>query len=173
MAKIKLPGCPPPHRQEVHLNLPLVRLYVMAQSFVYSGFFESSVPQLKANYHKNSAQAEFLCFCVFAGKNTVYLANQSCKDGESKALCHKNEALCHKKGLGVQGRFGTYKALTSQKPQAKATDRRYQRQKRIPRRKPANYRKKRSFLQFCAFAEKNAVSLTNQGCKGALAPKKL
>ena len=79
---------------------------------------------------------------------------------------YREEALCHKKGLGVQGRFGTYKALTSQKPQAKATDRRYQRRKRIPRRKPANYRKKRSFLQFCAFAEKNAVSLTNQGCKG-------
>ena len=31
---------------------------------------------------------------------------------------------------------------------------------------PAYNRKKRSFLQLFAFAEKNAVSLTNQGCKG-------
>ena len=31
-------------------------------------------------------------FCAFAGKNAVYLANQSCKDGESKALCHKKPA---------------------------------------------------------------------------------
>ena len=41
---------------------------------------------------KNSAQVEFLCFCVFAGKNAVYLANQSCKDGKSEALCHKKPA---------------------------------------------------------------------------------
>ena len=79
---------------------------------------------------------------------------------QTKALCHKQSSVSQKTA------FGTYKALTSQKPQAKAPDRRYQRRKRIPRRKPANYRKKRSFLQFCAFAEKNAVSLTNQGCKG-------
>ena len=46
------------------------------------------------NYPKNSAQAEFLCFCVFAGKNAVYLANQSCKDGESKALCTGGRKLC-------------------------------------------------------------------------------
>ncbi len=56
---------------------------------------------------QNSANAEFWSFCVFAGKNAVYLANQSCKDGKSEALCRKSEALCHKKGLGVQGRFGT------------------------------------------------------------------
>ena len=31
----------------------------------------------------------YLKFCVFAGKNAVYLANQSCKDGKSEALCHK------------------------------------------------------------------------------------
>ena len=41
------------------------------------------------NYPKNSAQAEFLCFCVFAGKNTVYLANQSCNGCQNEALCHK------------------------------------------------------------------------------------
>ena len=56
---------------------------------------QSSVPQTKANYprirHKpnNAKSAAFCSFCVFAGKNAVYLANQSCKDGESKALCHK------------------------------------------------------------------------------------
>ena len=43
---------------------------------------------------------------------------------------------------------------------------------RQQKRKPANYRKKRSFLQFCAFAEKNAVSLAKPDCKGALAQKK-
>ena len=42
---------------------------------------------------KNSAQAEFLCFCVFAGKNAVYLANQSCKDGKNEALCHKKTGI--------------------------------------------------------------------------------
>ena len=36
----------------------------------------------------------------------------------------------------------------------------------MQKRKPANY------LELCAFAEKNAVFLTNQGCKGALAHKK-
>ena len=50
---------------------------------------QSSVPQLKANYprirHKqnNAKSAAFCSFCVFAGKNAVYLANQSCKDGKS------------------------------------------------------------------------------------------
>ena len=51
------------------------------------------------------------------------------------------------------------------------TERRFHWRKNIPRRKPANYRKKRSFLQFCAFAEKNAVSLAKPDCKGALAHK--
>ena len=80
----------------------------------------------------------------------------------------KTKLCATKHGIGVQGCFGTYKALTSQKPQAKAPDRRYQRQKRIPRRKPANSPRirLRRILKFCAFAKKNAVSLTNQGCKG-------
>ena len=49
----------------------------------------------KANYprirHKpNNAKSYAFCsFCVFAGKNAVYLANQSCKDGKSKALRYK------------------------------------------------------------------------------------
>ena len=53
-----------------------------------------------------------LCFCVFAGKNVVYLANQSCKDGKSKALCHKpklcatSKALCHNQKQTTQ-EFGT------------------------------------------------------------------
>ena len=38
-----------------------------------------------------------------------------------------------------ESRFGTQKALPYLNPQAKAPDRRYQRQKRIPRRKPTNY----------------------------------
>ena len=60
---------------------------------------QSSVPQTKENYprirHKqnNAKSAAFCGFCVFAGKNAVYLANQSCKDGKSKALCHKPK-LC-------------------------------------------------------------------------------
>ena len=73
---------------------------------------------------KNSAQAEFLCFCVFAGKNAVYLANQSCKDGESKALCHKARhrgsrgALAHKNSLLTKRREPkpTNSALASKKP---------------------------------------------------------
>ena len=35
----------------------------------------------------------------------------------------------------------------------------YQSSKSSTNKKPANYRKKRSFLQLCAFAKKNAVSL--------------
>ena len=67
---------------------------------------QSSVPQTKALCHNskqtiprirhkpnNAKSAAFCSFCVFAGKNAVYLANQSCKDGKSKALCHKPK-LC-------------------------------------------------------------------------------
>ena len=38
--------------------------------------------------------------------------------------------------------------------------------KNAPKRKPANYRKKQRFLQFCAFADRNAVSLAKTDCKG-------
>ena len=52
----------------------------------------SSVPQIKLCVTKNrqtiAKSAAFCNFCVFAGKNDVYLVNQSCKDGKSKALCH-------------------------------------------------------------------------------------
>ena len=52
----------------------------------------SSVPQTKTLCHKKPAnyrkKRSFLQLCAFAGKNDVYLANQSCKDGKSKALCH-------------------------------------------------------------------------------------
>ena len=34
----------------------------------------------------------YLKFCAFAKKNAVSLTNQGCKDGESKALCHKKPA---------------------------------------------------------------------------------
>ena len=57
-----------------------------------SGKQKLCVTKNRHNYPKNSAQAEFLCFCVFAEKNAVYLANQSCKDGKSEALCHKKPA---------------------------------------------------------------------------------
>ena len=140
MAKIKLPGCPPPHRQEKLCATKNRHNYLKFCAFAKKNrsFFDkprlqrlpkrSSVPQKTgitilsfvplqrktavsltnqgckgcqnealchkkpANYRKNSAQAEFLCFCVFAGKNAVYLANQSCKDGKSEALCHKSTA---------------------------------------------------------------------------------
>ena len=51
---------------------------------------QSSVPQPKANYPR--IRHSRITLCVFAGKNAVYLANQSCKDGKSKALCHKYTA---------------------------------------------------------------------------------
>ena len=56
---------------------------------------QSSVPQktgitIPRIRHKpnNAKSAAFCNFCVFAGKNDVYLVNQSCKDGKTKALCH-------------------------------------------------------------------------------------
>ena len=59
----------------------------------------SSVPQktgitIPRIRHKpnNAKSAAFCGFCVFAGKNDVYLANQSCKDGNTKALCHNTKA---------------------------------------------------------------------------------
>ena len=83
----------------------------------------SSVPQTqalclktKANYprirHKpNNAKSYAFCsFCVFAGKNAVYLANQSCKDGKSKALCHKPK-LCATKTKQTIQEFGTSRIL--------------------------------------------------------------
>ena len=45
------------------------------------------------NYPKNSAQAEFLCFCAFAKKNAVSLTNQGCKGCQSEALCPVNTSL--------------------------------------------------------------------------------
>ncbi|MBO8457513.1 MAG: hypothetical protein IAA81_04710, partial [Spirochaetes bacterium] len=51
---------------------------------------QSSVPQPKANYPR--IRHSRITICVFAGKNAVYLANQSCKDGKSKDLCHKYTA---------------------------------------------------------------------------------
>ena len=48
----------------------------------------------------------------------------------------------------------------------------YQSSKSGTNKKQANYRKKRSFLQLCVFAEKNTVSLAKPDCKGALVPKK-
>ena len=109
---------------------------------------QSSVPQTKANYprirHKpnNAKSAAFCSFCVFAGKNAVYLANQSCKDGESKALCHKLK-LCATKQSSV--------------PQTKAN---------YPRiRHKTNNAKSAAFCSFCVFAGKNAVYLANQSCK--------
>ena len=53
----------------------------------------------------------------------------------------------------------------SQSPEKKC---RFQRRKNIPRRKPAYSPRIRQsrILELCAFAEKNAVFLTNQGCKG-------
>ena len=53
---------------------------------------------------KNSAQAEFLCFCTrllvkhefpaFAKKNAVSLTNQGCKDCQNEALCTGGKKLC-------------------------------------------------------------------------------
>ena len=46
---------------------------------------------------------------------------------------------------------------------------------RVPKREPAYYPKNSAqaeFWSFCAFAERNAVSLAKTDCKGALAPKK-
>ena len=107
---------------------------------------QSSVPQDQSKLSKNSAQAEFLCFCVFAGKNAVYLANQSCKDGESKALCHD---------LGAKPELcATTKALCHK---TKAN---------YPRiRHKTNNAKSAAFCGFCVFAGKNAVYLANQSCK--------
>ena len=48
-----------------------------------------------------------LCFCVFAGKNAVYLANQSCKDGKSKALCHNQKQTIQEFGTAEFLSFGT------------------------------------------------------------------
>ena len=156
MAKIKLPGCPPPHCQEKLCATK--NRQTIAKSAAFCSFCVFAGKNGGKTFQGENRQT--LKFCAFAKKNAVSLTNQGCKGCQNEALCRKSEALCHKKGLGVQGRFGTYKALTSQKPQAKATDRRYQRRKNIPRRKPANSPRirLRRILEFCAFAEKNAVS---------------
>ena len=207
MAKIKLPGCPPPHCQEKLCATKNRQTIAKSAAFCSFCVFAGKNDVYLANQSCKDGKSEALChkarhrgsrgalahknslltkrrepkpqtagfiggktfqgenrqtlkFCAFAKKNAVSLTKQGCKGCQNEALCRKSEALCHKKGLGVQGRFGTYKALTSQKPQAKAPDRRFHWRKNIPRRKPANSPRirLRRILEFCAFAEKNAVS---------------
>ena len=93
---------------------------------------------------------------VTSKKNTP---RRSCRPNESE---RRHLAVLHKARSSVPQKtaFGTYKALTSQKPQAKAPDRRYQRRKRIPRRKPANsprIRRMPNSGAFCLCREKRSV----------------
>ena len=88
---------PPPKIRINKLVFTLQRTLFAEEKALCNGKSSVSQERLCAtknrhNYPKNSAQAEFLCFCVFAGKNAVYLANQSCKDGESKALCTEGKS---------------------------------------------------------------------------------
>ena len=117
----------------------------------------------RRNYPKNSAQAEFLCFC------TRLLVKHEFPDAKAKlcatksrhnylkfcAFAKKNRSFFDKPRLQRLP-----KRSSVPKPQAKAIDRRYQRRKNIPRRKPANSPRirLRRILEFCAFAKKNAVS---------------
>ena len=96
---------------------------------------------------QNSVQAEFWSFCT---------------------------RLLHKKDLGVQGSFGIKKATTYQKPQAKAghSPPSSKDEKTLQEENRQITAKSCAFCSFCAFAERNAVSLAKTGCKGALAPKK-
>ena len=80
--------------------------------------------------------AEFLCFCVFAGKNAVYLANQSCKDGKSKALCHNQSSVAQTQALWHKPKLcATTKALCH-KPKLCATN-----QSSVPHKNRHNYPK--------------------------------
>ena len=78
--------------------------------------------------------SRILKFCAFAKKNAVSLTNQGCKG------CQNASPFC----------------LTTLSIQDPSIENRHT----VPEFGFAE------FFSFCAFAEKNAVSLTNQGCKG-------
>ena len=137
------------------------------------GFWHTAlVKQETGVQSQNSANAEFCSFCVFAGKNAVYLANQSCKDGKSEALCHKarhrgsRDALAHKNSLLTKRREP--KPTNSACAEFANKNAGFIGGKTFQGGNRHNYPRirLRRILGFCAFAKKNAVSLINQGCKG-------
>ena len=112
-----------------------------------------------ADYRKKRS---FCSFCAFAEKNAVSLAKTDCKGGKNS---HVDRAKRVETSWGnCKSKFNSF----TQRPSRFRTQpvRREETPTRFLHKIPAYC------LEFCAFAEKNAVSLAKTDCKGALAPKK-